>query len=101
MSAVIRSLLIVFVFVVGGCATPMRNQAQSVSPPPDALVMANACSAPANQGCTSCQISCPANMIAFCAEGRGRQVLSTGGIYVWQCWVQPACSCSYPESKVP
>lgn len=101
MQILIRGVVLVLLLVVAGCATPMRNQVEGVAPPPDALVMANACSASANEGCTSCQTSCPADMIAFCAEGRGRQVLSTGGIYVWQCWVQPVCSCSYPTSSVP
>jgi len=101
MKKAIRWMAMALVLAAAGCAPPVRNEATGVAPAPDALVMANACSAPANEGCTSCQVSCPADMVAYCAPGHGRQVLGTGGIYVWQCWVQPQCSCSYPQGRLP
>lgn len=90
--------LFVFVCALAACASSTRNDMTKVAPAPDAMVMGNACSAQANQGCNSCQVSCPIDMIAYCAPGTGTQVLTTGGIYTWQCWTQPQCSCTKPKS---
>ncbi len=56
----------------------------------------NSCSAPAYQNCPPCQVSCPSNMIAFCAPGAGYQTMGPGGIWTYQCWVQPQCFCKNP-----
>lgn len=62
----------------------------------DAMVVSNACSAPARQGCIGCQTACPSNMVAYCAAGSGYQALVTVGVYEWRCWAPAVCSCRAP-----
>lgn len=64
----------------------------------EAIHAGNSCSAPANEGCSGCQISCPSDMIAACRPGEGQQVLGPGGVWQWQCWIQAGCSCTKPAA---
>lgn len=98
MQTIGKAFALCLLAMTAGCVSRTGEAVRQVEPNVDALVAGNSCSAPANEGCSGCQVSCPADMIASCHPGQGNQVLGQGGIYVWQCWVQPTCSCSYPSS---
>jgi hypothetical protein len=90
--------------VDGGASSGAEDQvaADATGPRPPILMAfnqtaaSNSCSAPAYQSCPPCQVSCPGNMIAFCAPGAGYQTMGPGGIWTYQCWVQPQCFCRNP-----